>query len=434
MPGIAIIGAQWGDEGKGKITHLLSGLADVVVRYGGGPNAGHTVMHDGHTYKFHQIPSGILYPHVQAIMGNGMVVDPDELWQEMETLRQAGVDFSRLMVSGNIHLIFPYHRLLDRSIEAFSGSQAIGTTGRGIGPAYTDKTARRGLRVQDLLLPEEELAERLAHALRFANTLLEHLLNAPPVSLDEMMERARAWRRWLEPFIGDAFTAVHDALAAGKTVLFEGAQGTLLDLDHGTYPFVTSSHPTTGGLLAGAGVGPHVLSRIIGVVKAFQTRVGSGPMPTEVHGPLAERLRGTGAHPWDEFGTTTGRPRRVGWLDGVALRYSVRLNGITELAITKLDVLSGLETISVAVAYELDGVEVETFPAQIASLERCRPVYEHLPGWDEDIADVRRFEDLPRAAQDYLRFIEELAGVPVSIVSVGPNTDQTILCSDNILA
>ncbi len=430
MAGIAIIGAQWGDEGKGKITHLLSGLADMVVRFGGGPNAGHTVMHRGKTFKFHQIPSGILYPHVRAVMGNGMVVDPDELWREMEMLRRAGVELRRLTVSGNVHLIFPYHRLLDRSIEDLSGERAIGTTGRGIGPAYTDKAARRGVRVQDLLLPEPELTQRLQHALRFANTLLVHLLKSEPVALDAMLERARLWRERLAPFIGDAFAAVHRALQEGQTVLFEGAQGALLDLDHGTYPFVTSSHPTVGGVLAGAGVGPDALSRVIGVVKAFQTRVGSGPMPTEVRGELAERLRGSGANPWDEFGTTTGRPRRVGWLDGVALRYSVQLNGLTELAVTKLDVLTGLERVAVAVAYELDGVRLETFPAQQAGLDRCRPVYEYLPGWNEDITGARRLEDLPAAARDYLRFIEELAGVPVTIVSVGPATEQTILCAE----
>ncbi|RME11135.1 MAG: adenylosuccinate synthetase, partial [Ardenticatenia bacterium] len=305
MPGTAIIGAQWGDEGKGKITHLLSGQADVVVRFSGGPNAGHTVVHEGQTFKLHQIPSGVLYPHVYAYMGNGMVIDPDELLREMQALRDANVDLSRLVLSGNAHLIFPYHRLLDRAVESARGERAIGTTGRGIGPAYTDKAARRGIRARDLLLDDAVLAERLENALLFANAILSGVLQQPPVALDDMLDKARRWRDALADFIGDAFAPVHAALQAGQSVLFEGAQGTLLDLDHGTYPYVTSSHPTTGGVLTGAGVGVRDIQRVIGVVKAFQTRVGGGPMPTELHGEEAVRLRGTGANPWDEFGTTT---------------------------------------------------------------------------------------------------------------------------------
>ncbi|GAP62633.1 adenylosuccinate synthase [Ardenticatena maritima] len=426
MPGTAIIGAQWGDEGKGKITHLLSGQADVVVRFSGGPNAGHTVVHEGQTFKLHQIPSGVLYPHVYAYMGNGMVIDPDELLREMQALRDANVDLSRLVLSGNAHLIFPYHRLLDRAVESARGDRAIGTTGRGIGPAYTDKAARRGIRARDLLLDDAVLAERLENALLFANAILSGVLQQPPVALDDMLDKARRWRDALADFIGDAFAPVHAALQAGQSVLFEGAQGTLLDLDHGTYPYVTSSHPTTGGVLTGAGVGVRDIQRVIGVVKAFQTRVGGGPMPTELHGEEAVRLRGTGANPWDEFGTTTGRPRRVGWLDGVALRYSAQLNGLTELAITKLDILSGLERIPVAVAYELDGERLDAYPAQIEGLERCRPIYETVPGWQEDITNARTWDDLPQAARDYLRFIEDLAGAPVTIVSVGPGSEQTI--------
>lgn len=426
MPGTAIVGAQWGDEGKGKITHLLAGESDVVVRYSGGPNAGHTVVHDGTTFKLHQIPSGVLYPHVQALMGNGMVIDPDELLQEMQTLSDAGVDLSRLTLSGNAHLIFPYHRMLDQGAESARGDKAIGTTGRGIGPTYTDKAARRGIRAQDLLLDDDVLARRIAGALEFANPLLTHALGRDAVSVEDMLDTARGWRDALADYIDDTFTPTHDALAAGKKVLFEGAQGTLLDIDHGTYPYVTSSNPTSGGVLTGAGIGPNAVERVIGVVKAFQSRVGAGAMPTELSGDDAVRLRGTGENPWDEFGTTTGRPRRVGWLDGVALRYSARLNGLTELAVTKLDILSGVEELPVAVAYEVDDEQLEDFPAQREGLERCTPVYEHLSGWDEDIMDARTIEALPAEAREYLQFIEEIAGVPVSIVSVGPAPEQTI--------
>ncbi|HYN88351.1 MAG TPA: adenylosuccinate synthase, partial [Ardenticatenaceae bacterium] len=340
MPGTAIVGAQWGDEGKGKITHMLAADADVVVRYSGGPNAGHTVIHAGRTFKLHQVPSGLLYPGVRCFMGNGMVVDPIELIGEMDGVRALGVDLGGLTLSGNAHLILPYHRRLDRELEGARGSQAIGTTGRGIGPAYTDKVARRGVRAQDLLLPDSRLAERIAPALEAANALLVHRLGGQPMTLDEVLSLAGEWRQRLGPFIGDAVTPLHEALEAGQRVLFEGAQGTLLDIDHGTYPFVTSSNPTIGGVLAGSGVGLRAINHVIGVTKAFQTRVGAGSMPTELPGEEAVRLRGTGSNPWDEFGTTTGRARRVGWLDTVALHFSVRLNGITALELTKLDVLS----------------------------------------------------------------------------------------------
>lgn len=426
MPGTAIIGAQWGDEGKGKITHLLAADSDVVVRYSGGPNAGHTVIHTGQTFKLHQIPSGVLYPTVRCLMGNGMVIDPAELIVEMDRLQASSVDLSRLTLSGDAHLILPYHRQLDRELEGARGSDAIGTTGRGIGPAYTDKVARRGVRAQDLLLPEDQLLARIRSALEAANTLLVHRLGGAPVNLDEVLSLARDWRERLRPFIGDTFTPLHQALEAGGRVLFEGAQGTLLDIDHGTYPYVTSSNPTIGGVLTGSGVGLNAIERVIGVTKAFQTRVGGGPMPTELHGEDAVRLRGTGTNPWDEFGTTTGRPRRVGWLDAVALRYSVRLNGLTALALTKLDILSGLSAIPVCVAYELDGQTLRDYPAQRDALERVTPVYESGPGWQEDIIGVRSWADLPQGARDYVAFIEELAGVPVTIISVGPAPEATI--------
>lgn len=426
MPGTAIIGAQWGDEGKGKITHLLAAESDVVVRYGGGPNAGHTVIHEGRTFKLHQVPSGVLYPDVRCLMGNGMVIDPVELIAEMNQLEEAGVDLSRLTLSGDAHLILPFHRRLDREQEGAMGEKAIGTTGRGIGPAYTDKVARRGVRARDLLLPDDELAARIRPALDIANTLLTKRLNSQPTELDEIMSLAGQWRERLAPLIGDTFTPLHQAVEAGKRVLFEGAQGTLLDIDHGTYPYVTSSHPTIGGVLTGSGVGLNAIQRVIGVTKAFQTRVGSGPMPTEIQDEAAVRLRGTGEKPWDEFGTTTGRPRRVGWLDGVALRYSVRLNGLTELALTKLDILTGLSTIPVAVAYELKGEILHDYPAQRDGIEHAKPVYESGPGWSEDITGARTWDDLPEGAKAYVRFIEALAGVPVTIISVSPAPEGTI--------
>ncbi|HBY95685.1 MAG: adenylosuccinate synthase [Ardenticatenaceae bacterium] len=428
MPGTAIIGAQWGDEGKGKITHLLAAGSDVVIRYSGGPNAGHTVVHNGQTFKLHQIPSGVLYPSVRCLMGNGMVIDPAEMIAEMDRLQVATVDLSRLTLSGDAHLILPYHRQLDRALEGARGSEAIGTTGRGIGPAYTDKVARRGVRAQDLLLPDGMLQARIWPALEVANTLLVHRLGSPPVELDEVLSLARGWRERLRPFIGDTFTPLHQALEANQRVLFEGAQGTLLDIDHGTYPYVTSSSPTIGGVLSGSGVGLNTIQQVIGVTKAFQTRVGGGPMPTELQGEAAVRLRGTGTNPWDEFGTTTGRPRRVGWLDAVALRYSVRLNGLTALALTKLDILSGLSAIPIAIAYERDGQTLRDYPAQREGLDRTTAVYEAGPGWREDITGARTWDDLPQGARDYVAFIEELAGIPVAIISVGPAPEATILC------
>lgn len=426
MAGTAIIGAQWGDEGKGKITHLLAEQHDVVVRYSGGPNAGHTIIHGGKVFKLHQIPSGVLFPDVRCYMGNGMVIDPDEMIREMNMLGEAGVPLGNLFLSGNAHLILPYHRALDRGQEASRGDRAIGTTGRGIGPAYTDKVARRGVRAQDLMLPDGALAEKIQPALDGVNALLEHRLDSEPVALSSVMQSVRGWRERIGPHVTDAFTPVHEALEAGQKVLFEGAQGTLLDIDHGTYPYVTSSNPTTGGVLTGSGVGPGAIGRVIGVAKAFQTRVGSGPMPTELEGADATRLRGTGEQQWDEFGTTTGRPRRVGWLDLVALEFARRVNGLTELALTKLDILSKLPGIPVCVAYEWDGGAHESYPAQMGNLAACRPVYQELPGWEADVMGVSRWDALPDAAQAYIHFIEEHAGIPVTIVSTGPAPEHTL--------
>ncbi len=426
MPGTAIIGAQWGDEGKGKITHLLAEQSDVVVRYSGGPNAGHTIIHKGKIFKLHQIPSGVLFPQVRCFMGNGMVIDPDEMSREMTLLNDAKVSLDNLVLSGNAHLILPYHRALDRGQESSRGDRAIGTTGRGIGPAYTDKVARRGVRAQDLLLPDAALAEKIGQALEVTTALMEYRMDTPPVTLASVMESVRQWRDRIGPLIADAFTPLHHALEAGERVLFEGAQGTLLDIDHGTYPYVTSSNPTTGGVFTGAGIGPGAVQRVIGVAKAFQTRVGSGPMPTELDGDAAVRLRGTGDKQWDEFGTTTGRPRRVGWLDLVALRYARRVNGLTELALTKLDILAGLPYLPLCIGYEMDGQRVEEYPAQLGTLAAVRPIYEELPGWGEDVMGTQAYDDLPEAARAYVRFIEEYVGIPVTIISTGPAPEHTL--------
>jgi adenylosuccinate synthase len=427
MNGTAIIGAQWGDEGKGKITHLLAEQQELVVRFSGGPNAGHTVIHNGKVFKLHQIPSGVLFPNVDCFMGNGMVIDPDQLLKEIDMLEGEGVNLKRLRLSGNAHLILPYHQALDRGIETSRGDRAIGTTGRGIGPAYTDKVARRGIRAQDLLLSYAALSEKIQQTLDHSNLLLEQRFENSPVAVAGIMESVREWRERIGPYIADCFTPLHEALEANKKVLFEGAQGTLLDVDHGTYPYVTSSNPTTGGVLTGSGVGANTLSKVIGVAKAFQTRVGSGPMPTEVAGDTAVRLRGTGSQQWDEFGTTTGRPRRVGWLDLVALKFSRRVNGLTELALTKLDILSGLPELPVCVGYEMDGNAIKEFPSQMGNLGAMKPQYEMLPGWTGNIMGATTHADLPQEAQAYIAFIEEFVGIPVTIASTGPAPEHTIL-------
>ncbi len=427
MNGTAIIGAQWGDEGKGKITHLLAEQQDLVVRFSGGPNAGHTVIHGGKVFKLHQIPSGVLFPNVDCFMGNGMVIDPNQLLKEIDMLEGEGVDLARLRLSGNAHLILPYHQALDRGIETSRGDRAIGTTGRGIGPAYTDKVARRGIRAQDLLLPDAALSEKIQQTLDHSNLLLEQRFENSPVAVSSIMESVREWRERIGPFIADCFTPLHEALEANKNVLFEGAQGTLLDVDHGTYPYVTSSNPTTGGVLTGSGVGANALNRVIGVAKAFQTRVGSGPMPTEVDGDTAVRLRGTGSQQWDEFGTTTGRPRRVGWLDLVALKFSRRVNGLTELALTKLDILSGLPELPVCIGYEGDGTFISEFPSQMGNLGAMKPRYQMLQGWNGNIMGATSYAELPPEAQAYIGFIEEFVGIPVTIASTGPAPEHTIL-------
>ncbi len=423
-----IVGAQWGDEGKGKITDMLAAEADIVARYGGGDNAGHTVTVGAERFALHLIPSGILYPQVVCLLGGGMVVNPKKLLSEMDELAARGVEVSpaRLKLDGRAHLIMPYHIALDGAAEAARGSAAIGTTRRGIGPAYADKSARSGIRAQEMLSPPETFAQRIREQVAAKNTLLQQVYGQPPLDAEAIVAEYLTFAQRLAPYVADVSEVIAQSLRRRKRILAEGAQGTLLDLDLGSYPYVTSSYPTIGGAIIGLGVGPQHIDRVIGVVKAYQTRVGAGPMPTELTGELAATLRGTGTQPWDEFGTTTGRPRRCGWLDGVSVRYAVQVNGLTEIALTKLDVLSRFEALQVCVAYELDGERIETFPTDSTLLARCRPIYETLPGWQVEITQARTFDELPEAARQYVSFVEELSGVPVSCISVGPEREQTI--------
>jgi adenylosuccinate synthase len=428
MPITVILGAQWGDEGKGKVTDLLAAEADVVARFGGGDNAGHTVTVGNERFALHLIPSGILYPRVTCLLGGGMVVNPQKLLAEMDGLAARGVDVSprRLKLSGLAHLIMPYHLALDGAAEVARGGSALGTTKRGIGPAYTDKAARSGIRAQEMLHPSSSFAERIREQAAAKNTILEKVYGQPPLEADAIVDEYLGYAARLAPYIADISEEISNALRSSKRILAEGAQGTLLDIDHGSYPYVTSSYPTVGGVMIGLGAGPQHIERVVGVVKAYQTRVGAGPMPTELSGELGDQLRGTGAQPWDEFGTTTGRPRRCGWLDLVALRYAVRINGLTEMAITKLDVLSRFDTLQICAAYQLDGRRVESFPTDLTVLARCQPVYEQVPGWGVDITNVRTVADLPRRASEYVARIEDLAGIPASCISVGPGREQTV--------
>lgn len=427
MPLNIVIGTQWGDEGKGRIVDLLAAQADIVARFNGGDNAGHTVTVGSRTFKLHLIPSGIIHPHTLGVMGNGMVINPVTFMSEVEMLQTAGVSASpeRLRISHAAHLITPAHRALDQAQEASRGSEQLGTTGRGIGPAYTSKTARSGLRVEDMLDPQEFTLKVEKHVLEM-NRVLSGQYGAEPLDAATVAREFGHYARLLAPYIADTGHLIHSALQEGKRVLAEGAQGTLLDLDHGTYPFVTSSSATAAGALIGLGVGIVPVDAVVGVTKAFQTRVGAGPFPTEVFGKTAERLRGTGKNPWDEFGTTTGRPRRVGWLDGVLLRYALRVNGVSELMITKMDILSGLSNLRLCVAYQAGSEIIRNLPLGPARLEPYEPVYEELPGWDADISGVRRWQDLPEAARTYVRRIAEFCQVPVRRVSVGPERDQVV--------
>jgi adenylosuccinate synthase len=427
MPLDIIVGAQWGDEGKGRIVDMLSARADVVARYNGGDNAGHTVTVGQQTFKLHLIPSGIIHPHTIGIIGNGVVVNPQTLLAEMEMVRSHGVhvDEARLRISHAAHLITPAHLALDKAQEKQRGKGSIGTTGRGIGPAYTDKASRTGLRMEDLLDLATFREKMIAHVQK-VNQQLTGIYGVEALDPLPIAEQYAEFARILVPYVADISLLVFETLRQGGRVLAEGAQGTLLDLDHGTYPFVTSSSPTASGALVGLGIGPGKVDRVIGVVKAFQTRVGAGPFPTELEGDLALRLRGTGAQPWDEYGTTTGRPRRVGWLDLVLLRYSVRVNGLTELVVTKLDVLSGMPSVKLCVAYRAAGKVYADLPMGVADLSPFEPVYEELPGWEEDICTARNWNQLPAAAQQYIQRLAEVAGVPVRSVSVGPERDQAL--------
>lgn len=426
MPLDIIIGAQWGDEGKGRVTDLLAAQADVVARYSGGDNAGHTVTIGETVFKLHLIPSGIIHEGVICLIGNGTVVNPAVLLDEMDGLAARGVDTSpnRLKLSRSAHLITPAHIALDKAREGQLGEGAIGTTQRGIGPAYTDKTDRIGLRAE-LLTDPEGLADTIQRHVEEKNRILQGY-GVLPLDGTAVAAQYAAYAQRLAPHLVDGSLLLDEALRHGRQVLAEGAQGTLLDLDHGTYPYVTSSNPTAGGALVGLGVGPKVVGRIIGVAKAFTSRVGSGPFPTELAGEQAARLRGTGHNPWDEYGTTTGRPRRVGWLDLVILRHAARVNSLTEIMLTKLDILSGLDELPVCIAYEVDGDRLEHFPSDLGTLARCRPVYETLPGWQEEIMGARRPAELPAAARRYVTFVEEVTGTAVSLVSVGPGREQVV--------
>ncbi len=423
MPAIVLIGAQWGDEGKGKATDLLGEQANWVVRYQGGNNAGHTVvLPDGQDFALHLIPSGILTPGVTNVIGNGVVVDPGVLIDELDGLVERGIDTSRLLLSADAHLIMPYHVAIDRVTERYLGKKQIGTTGRGIGPAYQDKIARVGVRVQDLL-DEKILRQKVEAALEFKNQVLVKVYNRRGLDPDEVVDTVLAQAEKFADRIVDTKLLLNQALDRGETVLLEGSQGTLLDVDHGTYPFVTSSNPTSGGACAGSGIGPMRINTVIGILKAYTTRVGSGPFPTELVDSAGDSLRAAGG----EFGVTTGRSRRTGWFDAVLARYSTRVNGISDYFLTKLDVLSGLETIPVCVGYDVDGQRISEMPMTQTGVHHAIPVYEELPGWEGDLSAARSFEDLPANARAYVERLEELSGARISAIGVGPGRDQTIV-------
>ena len=424
MPAIVLVGAQWGDEGKGKATDLLGDTVDYVVRYQGGNNAGHTVVIGSEKYALHLLPSGILSPNVVPVIGNGVVIDPAVLLEEIRALDSRGINTSKLVISTNAHLITPYHRTIDKVSERFLGKAKIGTTGRGIGPAYADKISRIGISVQDLF-DSSILEQKLEGALNDKNQVLTKVFNRKNMAVAEILEEYLAYAEILRPYIADTSLLLDKALKAGKTVLLEGSQGTLLDVDHGTYPFVTSSNPTAGGACTGSGIGPKAITRVIGIVKAYTTRVGSGPFPTELLDDDGDKLRTIG----HEYGTTTGRNRRCGWYDAPIARYAVRINGLTDFFLTKLDVLTGWEKIPVCVAYDVDGTRHDELPASQTDFHHAKPIYEYLPGWKEDISKARTVSDLPKNAQDYVKYLEEISGAPISAIGVGPGRDETIMTS-----
>ena len=425
MPAIVLIGAQWGDEGKGKATDLLGSRVDYVVKFNGGNNAGHTVVIGDEKYALHLLPSGILTPGVTPVIANGVVVDIEVLFDELEALMARDVDVSRLLVSANAHVITQYHRTIDKVTERFLGKRQIGTTGRGIGPAYADKINRVGIRIQDLF-DANILRQKVEGALDQKNHLLVKVYNRRAISADEVVDDLLSYAERLRPMVADTGLVLNQALDAGKTVLFEGGQATMLDVDHGTYPFVTSSNATSGGAATGSGVAPTRFERVIGIVKAYTTRVGSGPFPTELFDESGEFLRANGF----EFGTTTGRPRRCGWYDAPVARYAARINGITDFVLTKLDVLTGLETIPVCVAYDVDGVRFEEVPVNQSDFHHAVPIYEEFPGWTEDITGVTEFEQLPKNARDYVLALERISGSRISAIGVGPGRDAIVVRHD----
>ncbi|MCC6387235.1 MAG: adenylosuccinate synthase [Dehalococcoidia bacterium] len=429
MPIVVVVGGQWGDEGKGRIVDLLARKARVVARYSAGNNAGHTIVNERGEFKLHLVPAGIFYPDKTCVIGNGVAVDPEVLLDEITNLQEKGIDTSRLVVSDRAQVIMPWHKELDRLDEAMRGDAAIGTTGKGVGPCFVDKVARRGIRVADLLRPED-LNPRVETALEYQNRVITGVYGGEPIDMSECIEKYHQLGLRLAPYVGDAQAVVLDAHRRGDTVLLEGAQGSLLDLDHGTYPYVTSSVPSSSssGAGLGVGIGPTAIQRVVGVFKSYSTRVGNGPFPTELFDSTAERLRDHGKEfGRGEYGTTTGRPRRIGWLDAVSSRYSVRFNGLSALALTRLDVLDGLETIKICTGYELDGKVVDTLPARQSVLERVRPIYEEMPGWTDATSEVRNFDDLPKAAQAFIRRVEQLLECPVDLISVGPSREQAII-------
>jgi adenylosuccinate synthase len=427
MPAIVIIGAQWGDEGKGKATDLLGSRIDYVVKFNGGNNAGHTVVIDGEKYALHLLPSGILSDGVVPVISNGVVIDIEVLFEELDALIARGVDVSKLLVSANAHVITQYHRTLDKVTERFLGKRQIGTTGRGIGPAYADKINRVGIRIQDLF-DENILRQKVEGALHQKNHLLVKIYNRRAIEVEEIVSNLLSYAQRLRPMVADTGLLLNKALDDGRIVLFEGGQATMLDVDHGTYPFVTSSSSTAGGASTGAGIGPNRIDRVIGIVKAYTTRVGAGPFPTELHDESGEWLRAQGF----EFGTTTGRPRRTGWYDAPIARYSARINGVTDYVMTKLDVLTGLESIPVCVAYDVDGVRVDEVPASQSDFHHAKPIYEEFPGWTEDITGVREFDDLPKNARDYVIAIEAMSGARISAIGVGPGREAIVVRHDLI--
>lgn len=422
MSSTVILGAQWGDEGKGKITDYLAENAQVVVRYQGGNNAGHTVEVGGRQYKLHLVPSGILYKNTINIIGDGVVIDPEALFEEINSLNKKGINTDSLIISDRAHVIMPYHKIIDMLSERKRGKSDIGTTGKGIGPCYTDKFERSGIRVCDLINKDAFIKRAKANIDR-KNEIISKIYGEKPLNKEEIITKYLEYGDRIRPFVKDTTVIVYNEIKKGSKVLFEGAQGTLLDVDYGTYPYVTSSHPISGGVCVGAGIGPRSIDKVVGVCKAYTTRVGKGPFPTELLDDTGNYLREKGC----EYGTTTGRPRRCGWLDLVVVQFASRLSGITDIAITKIDTLSGLDRIKACVGYELDGKAIEHFPASLDDLARCKPIYEEFEGWDDTIKKARKFEDLPSGAKKYIKRIEDLTEAKVSIISVGPNRDETIL-------